>query len=190
MAGDAVSRRARRGHGRVREATLLAAAAAGVETVHQSGLSQSVMRRRSEHVRVDDPGKADVREEPLPGAPDTEIDTVVDVREHRAEPAPAMSAHASQASSYDGPADELRDAFPEVAHVRRVAPPRDGRTLEDDLSRATVGSVHGRNPVSRTTRPTTPSPWARHRHGGRCWWDHQQARWVCRPSDAETPAIS
>lgn len=124
-----------RDHERIREATLLAAAAVGVGTVHLSCLPASLMRRWVEQMRADQPGKEHVRDadEPVLGTPDAEISTLVDVRAHRDRLALAMAEHASQDSPYDGLPDDLRDAFLDTARARRVVPAWDGTTLEHSL---------------------------------------------------------
>ncbi len=123
-----------RDHLRIQQATLLAAEALGIDTVYLACLPQSLMRRWVEQMRADQPGKEHVRgDEPVLGTPDDEISTHVDVREHRERLARAMAEHASQDSPFDGLPPELRDAFLDTAHARRVVPPWDGTTIETAL---------------------------------------------------------
>jgi LmbE family N-acetylglucosaminyl deacetylase len=125
-----------RDHERIREATLLAAAEVGVATVHLSCLPASLMRQWWERMRADQPDKEHVRDadEPLHfGTPDSEISTLVDVREHRGRLALAMAEHASQDSPYDSLPGDLLDGFLDTARARRVTPTWDGSTLEHTL---------------------------------------------------------
>jgi LmbE family N-acetylglucosaminyl deacetylase len=131
-----------RDHERMREATLLAADEVGVEVVYLSCLPQSLMRQWVERMRADSPDKEHVRDqEPVLGTPDDEISTVLDVRQHRAQLAVAMAAHASQDSPYDGLPDDLRDAFLDTARARRVVPDWDGTTREETLVHASHAKV-------------------------------------------------
>ncbi len=126
-----------RDHERMREATLLAAAEVGVEAVYLSCLPQSLMRLWVERMRADNPDKEHVLDEvPVLGTPDGQISTEIDVREHRAQLALAMAAHASQDSPYDNLPDDLRDAFLDTARARRVTPAWDGTTRERTFSHA------------------------------------------------------
>lgn len=171
-----------RDHERMREATLLAAAEVGVEVVYLSCLPQSLMRQWVERMLADNPDKEHVRDdEPLLGTPDEDISTLIDVREHRAQIAVAMAAHASQESPYDGLPDDLRDAFLDTARARRVVPDWDGTTLEHTFSHADrpeVGALMG-STTPRTIESLASLELRRHQHGNRCWWNHLEARWAC-----------
>ncbi len=123
-----------RDHEVIRDATLTAAEAVGIGTVHLSCLPQSLMRQWVERMRADQPDKEHVQEAgPILGTPEEEISTLIDVREHRAQLALAMLEHASQDSPYDGLPDDLRDAFLNTARTRRVVPEWDGSTREETL---------------------------------------------------------
>lgn len=123
-----------RDHEQIRELTLQAAAEAGVEVIYLSCLPQSLMQRWIDRMRESAPDKQHLGEEiPLLGTPDAEISTMVDVREHRAQLAVAMAAHASQDSPYDALPDDLRNAFLDTARARRVVPAWDGTTHEHTL---------------------------------------------------------
>ncbi len=123
-----------RDHEQVRDLTLQAAAEAGVEVVYLSCLAQSLMQRWIDRMREAAPDKQHLADEiPLLGTPDAEISALVDVREHRAQLAVAMAAHASQDSPYDALPDDLRDAFLDTARARRVVPAWDGTTIEHTL---------------------------------------------------------
>ena len=131
-----------RDHERIREATLLAAEEVGIETVYLSCLPQSLMQQWVDRMRADHADKEHVRDaEPVLGTPDDEISTLIDVRQHRAQLALAMAAHASQDSPYDGLPDDLRDAFLDTARALRVAPAWDGTVREDALASADRAEV-------------------------------------------------
>lgn len=126
-----------RDHERMREATLLAAAAAGVPTVYLSCLPASLMRRWVEWTLDHQPGREHVTSDDLPvlGTPDDQISTLVDVRAHRRRLEQAMAEHVSQDSPYASLPDDLRDAFLDTARARRVVPPWTGTTPEQALAR-------------------------------------------------------
>ena len=169
-----------RDHERIREATLLAAAGVGVETVYLSCLPRSLMRQWVERVLAVNPDKEHVRDdEPVLGTPDDEISTLVDVRKHRAQLALAMAAHASQSSPYDGLPDDLRDAFLDTARARRVMPDWDGTAREHALARRSRGGERMRSTTPRPTESLQSLELRRHQHGARCWWNHLDARWDC-----------
>lgn len=169
-----------RDHDRIREATLLAAAAVGVELVYTSCLPQSLMRQWVERMLSEHPDKEHVRDEaPVLGTPDDDISTLIDVREHRAQLGLAMAAHASQHSPYDGLPEDLRDAFLDTARARRIVPDWDGTTRELTIAPRSRGGETDRSTTSRTTASPASLGYWRHQHGNRCWWNHLQARWEC-----------
>jgi N-acetyl-1-D-myo-inositol-2-amino-2-deoxy-alpha-D-glucopyranoside deacetylase len=55
------------------------------------------------------------------------LDAVLDRRER------AIAAHRSQASPFDGLADDLRHAFLAYDYLVRIAPPWDGGSVEESL---------------------------------------------------------
>ena len=123
-----------RDHEQIRDLTLQAATEVGVAIVYLSCLPQSLMQRWIERMREAAPDKQHLADDiPLLGTPDAEISTLVDVREHRAQLALAMAAHASQDSPYDALPDDLRDAFLDTARALRVVPSWDGQTYEHTL---------------------------------------------------------
>jgi LmbE family N-acetylglucosaminyl deacetylase len=162
-----------RDHARVREATLRAAGAVGVDVVYLSCLSQNLMRQWVERMRAHQPDKQHLRDEvDALGCPDDEISTHIDVRRHRAQLQVAMAAHASQDSPYDALPDDLRDAFLDTARAIRVVPAWDGTWPEHALPHAMVLPFGSLAAVASR----------RHPHGTRCWWNHLEARWDCATS--------
>lgn len=123
-----------RDHVRIRDAALTAAQAAGVPRVYLICLPRSLMRRWVDHVEVARPDMehldADVT---ALGTPDEELTTVVDVAEHLPAREQAIALHASQSSPFDGLPDDLRRAFLDTDHLRRVVPPWPGGDRETSL---------------------------------------------------------
>lgn len=163
-----------RDHERVREATLVAAAAEGVPTVYLSCLPASLMQRWVAWTLGTQPQRQHVTGEDVPvlGTPDAEITTLLDVRGHRDRLARAMAEHASQDSPYGSLPQDLRDAFLDVARARRVVPAWQGGAPEHALAPGRAGG----HPI-RTNTPIAVAPL--HVHGRRCWWNHLEARWSC-----------
>lgn len=163
-----------RDHVRVREATLVAAAAEGVPTVYLSCLPASLMQRWVAWTLESQPQRQHVTGDDVPvlGTPDAEITTLLDVRGHRDRLARAMAEHASQDSPYGSLPQDLRDAFLDVARARRVVPAWEGGAPEHALAPGRAGD----HPM-RTTTPIAVAPL--HVHGRRCWWNHLEARWSC-----------
>jgi LmbE family N-acetylglucosaminyl deacetylase len=112
-----------RDHARIRDAALEAAERAGVPRVYLACLPRSLMRRWCDHMAESRPDiehlDADLAEL---GTPDELLTTAIDVAAHREARERAMAVHASQTSPYDGLPDDLRAAFLDIVHARRVTP--------------------------------------------------------------------
>lgn len=125
-----------RDHVRIRDATLAAVdrAGAGVQAVYLHCLPRSVMRRWADLMRELDPSSPylDVDEAAL-GTPDEEITTVVDTAEHYEARWEAIRCHVSQTSPYDALPEDLRRAFLETDHLRRVRPAPVGEVRGVDI---------------------------------------------------------
>jgi len=123
-----------RDHARIRDAAVEAALGAGVPRIYLACLPRSLMRRWCDHMGRERPDMAhlDADTEQL-GTPDELLTTEVDVKAHRERREAAMSIHASQTSPFDGLPEELRAAFLDVVHARRVEPVWAGGEREREL---------------------------------------------------------
>ncbi len=123
-----------RDHVRIRDASVEAAATAGVPRVYLACLPRSLMRRWAAHmqaVRPDMPHlDADVA---ALGTPDEQITTVIDAARHLPVRERAIALHASQTSPFEGLPADLRRAFLADVHLRRVMPVWAGGEPETSL---------------------------------------------------------
>ena len=124
-----------RDHVRIRDATLAACRAAGVERVYLSCLPRSLMRRWVDEMRRQRPDMEHLDADTAAmGTPDEDLTTVIDAAEHLPALERAMAVHASQTSPYEGLPDELRRAFLADVHLRRVTPEWHGGPVEAALT--------------------------------------------------------
>jgi LmbE family N-acetylglucosaminyl deacetylase len=123
-----------RDHARVRDAALAVADAAGVPRAYLSCLPRSLMRRWIAEMQRSAPDvehlEADLS---TLGTPDHDITTVIDAVEHLPVRETAIAAHASQTSPFEALPQQLRRAFLDTVHLRRVKPPWTGGALETRL---------------------------------------------------------
>jgi LmbE family N-acetylglucosaminyl deacetylase len=123
-----------RDHVRVRDAAVHAADHAGVPRVYLACLPRSLMRRWVEHVRTARPDMEHLDADTAAmGTPDEELTTVIDAAEHLAAREEAIALHASQTSPFEGLPADLRRAFLDTVHLRRVRPAWPGGLLETRL---------------------------------------------------------
>jgi LmbE family N-acetylglucosaminyl deacetylase len=123
-----------RDHVRIRDAACEAAGREGVPRVYLACLPRSLMRRWVEHVRTERPDMQHLDADTAAmGTPDDELTTVIDVAEHRAARERAIAVHASQTSPFEGLPADLRSAFLDTVHLRRVRPVWPGGPPETSL---------------------------------------------------------
>jgi hypothetical protein len=92
------------------------------------------MRRWVAHVRTERPDMQHLDADTAAmGTPDEDLTTVIDAAEHRAARERAIAVHASQTSPFDGLPADLRGAFLDTVHLRRVHPAWPGGAPETSL---------------------------------------------------------
>ena len=123
-----------RDHVRMRDVVVEVGRAAGVPRIYLACLPRSLMRRWVEHVRAQRPDMEHLDADTAAmGTPDTDLTTVLDVAEHLPARERAIAVHASQTSPFEGLPAELRRAFLDTVHLRRVHPAWPGGALETSL---------------------------------------------------------
>ena len=123
-----------RDHVRMRDATVAVAQRSGVPTVYLACIPRSLMQRWVDHMRAERPEMAHLDPEVLAiGTPDDELTAVIPARGHLAARERAIAVHASQTSPFEGLPADLRTAFLDTVHLKRVLPPWDGGPIENDL---------------------------------------------------------
>jgi len=123
-----------RDHGRIRDATLVAADAAPDAWIYLHCVPRSVLARWLAQAQQSRPGTAYLEAETTLGTPDDEVTTVIDSSEHLPVRERAIALHASQTSPFAGLPDDLYRDFLAVERLRRVRPewtggPRETRLL-------------------------------------------------------------
>ena len=123
-----------RDHVRMRDATLAVAQRSGVPTVYLACIPRSLMQLWVDHMRAARPDMAHLDAEVLAvGTPDDELTTVIPARGHLETRERAIAVHTSQTSPFEGLPPDLRAAFLDTVHLRRVLPPWEGGPTETDL---------------------------------------------------------
>jgi len=123
-----------RDHVRIRDAAVSAAERCAVPRVYLACLPRSLMRRWVEHVRTARPDMEHLDADTAAmGTPDDELTTVVAAAEHLPAREEAIALHASQTSPFEGLPTDLRRAFLDTVHLRRVRPAWPGGPPETRL---------------------------------------------------------
>jgi LmbE family N-acetylglucosaminyl deacetylase len=123
-----------RDHVRIRDTAVAVGRAAGVPRIYLACLPRSLMRRWVDHVRVERPDMEHLNADTAGlGTPDEELTTVLDATEHLPARERAIAAHVSQTSPFEGLPAELRRAFLDTVHLRRVHPDWSGGPPETRL---------------------------------------------------------
>jgi LmbE family N-acetylglucosaminyl deacetylase len=123
-----------RDHERIRDATVSAVQSASwqVPRLYLSCIPVSLIERWVDHMSRQNPSMEHLQGD-VPGTPDELITTVIDTSDYLPLRERAISAHASQASPFDGLPDDLRLDFLTVDRLRRIQPAWTGGPLEDDI---------------------------------------------------------